>query len=165
MKSMNKNGIPESLRQRKLRLMPLLLAGALAVVGFTVWPGCATPTFTSARKPIGKLQNKDFAFLKSRHASVGFDDLVKQLGQPDYYSKDLRIASYRVNTVTQREFWLFLGILPINVDTHKGLVEVAFVEFDEKGKVQNFGQSINSFNNYLGFEYAARSWQSEQQRK
>jgi hypothetical protein len=55
----------------------------------------------------------------------------KQLGKPDGYVPELRVAVYSVNTVIRRRLTLFLFILPVGGFRDYDLYDNACIEFDE----------------------------------
>jgi hypothetical protein len=125
----------------------LVLAAVCSVVAMTVWPGCVTPPLPTSRKPIAARKKQDFAFVKSRHP--GRSEIVTTLGEPDVYFEDLRVACYRVNAVTRRKLWLFLGLIPIGVSRIGGQVDVAFIQFDDQDRAQQFAITTASHGVHL----------------
>jgi len=126
-----------------------------------VWPGCATPPLRSSRKPIQSRKKEDFAFPKYPPPTRG--DIVGKVGEPDAYFPNLRVACYRVNEVTRRELWLFLGVIPINVEKLPGYVDIAFIEFDESDHVRRSGMSTEY--RYDALTVSAEKWLASKETK
>ena len=139
----------------------LLVSGVFWVIATMIWPGCATPPLPSSRKPISSRKPADFAFVKSTQPSRR--EVVERLGEPDAYFAGLRVACYRVNTVTRRKLWLFLGIIPIGVSKMPGELDIAFIEFDEHDHVRRSGLGTGYTGE--GLEYAARRWMTAKEKK
>ena len=139
-------------RMRSKTKAGLLFAVVLWLIAMIVWPGCATPPLPASRKPIAARKKQDFAFLKSGQLSRS--DMVGRLGEPDEYFSDLRVACYRINQVTGRKLWLFLGVVPVGVYKFPGGVDVAFIQFDEHDRAQRFGIGIAR----AGLHYQAKEW-------
>jgi hypothetical protein len=131
----------------------LLVAGAFFSLGLIAWPGCATPPLPSSRKPILSRKTEDFRSLKTK--PMNRSEVVARLGEPDVYYPGLRVACYRINEVTKRNLWLFLGVIPLNVEKTRGGFEVAFIKFDEQERVERFDVEIAPGR---GLDAAAAKW-------
>jgi len=137
----------------------LLAGGTLCALALMIWPGCATPPLPSSRKPIASRKTTDFKFLKSGQASRS--EIVGKLGEPDAYFTELGVGCYRINEVTKRRLWLCLFVIPVNVETHPGALDVAFIEFDEQDRARRFAISTGFYGqNREGLHIAATAWQA-----
>jgi hypothetical protein len=144
---------------RPKAIKALLVGGAFCAVALMIWPGCATPPLPSSRKPIASRKTTDFKFLKSGQASRS--EIVSKLGEPDAYFADLRVGCYRINEVTKRKLWLCLFVIPINVETIPGALEVAFIEFDEQDRAHRFAIDTGFYgypDRDQGLRNAAQKW-------
>lgn len=112
----------------------LLIIGALAAIGLMVWPGCAMPPIRDARKPIGPHTKADFKAVKSKHPTRS--EVVSRLGEPHDYFPELRVASYQVNTVKERNLVLCLFVIPISVEYGSAGIEHALIQFDDEDRAQ-----------------------------
>ena len=139
----------------------LLVSAVLWVVAMMVWPGCATPPLPSSRTPILSRKKADFAFPKSPPPSR--TEIVRKVGEPDAWYPDLRVACYRVNEVTRRKLWLFLFIIPVNVEKHAGYVDIVFIEFDEGDHVRRSGMSTEY--RYDALTVSAEKWLAAKETK
>jgi len=139
---------------------PLLAAGVLFAAGFIVWPGCATPPLPASRTPVSSLRRADFSFVKRGHPGKG--DIVSNLGEPDEYFADLRVACYKLNPVSRRKLWLLFGVLPIGAPKDLANFEVAMIQFDDHDRMQRFAIKIvyvSTSPNAL--RYSAQRWMTK----
>jgi hypothetical protein len=85
------------------------------------------------------------------------DEVVAKLGPPDAYLSDLHIACYRVNTVTKRDFVLFLLVIPLGTeDSYPGQFDLALIEFDQTDHAK--GYEFVRQDGGQSYEQAAKSW-------
>ena len=122
---------------RSKAIKALVISGMVSVIGLIVWPGCATPPLPSKRQSIMGRKTADFAFAKP--ARVDRAEVMRRLGAPDAYFKELSLACYRVNDVTRRNLYLCLFVVPIEVTKYPGWEEVALIKFDEHDAVRYSG--------------------------
>ena len=115
----------------------LFVTAALWIIGGVVWPGCATAPLPPKRRPFDSRKVQDFQFLRA--GQISRTEMIANLGEPDAYFEDLKVACYRINQIGARRLWLFLGILPVSVSESPGGIEVAFIQFDDRGHAQRFG--------------------------
>jgi hypothetical protein len=109
---------------------------ALVVVGYTVWPGCALAPLPSKRLPISGRTTAQFKLKEFKELTR--TDVTTQLGLPDAYLTDSRIACYRVNTVHRRKVFLFLFVIPVSIESSLAH-DIGFVQFDEQERVRRAG--------------------------
>ena len=135
----------------------VLLAGLIVfVVGFIVWPGCAIVPLPSRRVPIDARTSAQFKFKKAEHLTR--DQMIAQLGPPDEYLPDIRVACYKVNDVTRRKVFLCLFVIPLNVDKIPAC-DVAFIEFDNNDWVQR--AEMTTEYKYVQLKDAAHRWKNK----
>lgn len=115
----------------------LLVLGALGVAGMIIWPGCATPPLPATRTPLSNLRPTDFKF--PRGSQPTRVELEAQLGKPDEFIEDRSVACYRLNKVSRRRLWLFLGVLPIAAPRDPDMIELGLVQFDAQQRVTRVG--------------------------
>jgi hypothetical protein len=112
----------------------LLVGAVLIMVGFVVWPGCATAPLPSKRTAIGTRTKSQFKIKESQHLTRA--EIVERFGRPDAFVPDIRVACYRVNDVTRREMFLLFFVIPVYFSATPNSVDVAFIEFDEQDRVR-----------------------------
>jgi hypothetical protein len=143
------------------RTKAVLVAGiALFIVGFAVWPGCAIAPLPSKRTPVGSRTARQFKFEKSEHPTRA--EVVAQLGEPDKYVPDIRVACYKVNDVTRRKVFLCLFVIPINVEKSRAQ-DIAFIEFDEQDRVRR--ADVTTEYSHVGLKEAAELWVSGKEKQ
>jgi hypothetical protein len=134
--------------------MAFVAAGALCVVGFIVWPGCATPSITTSRKPLSPFKPAAFKAETATHPSRS--EVVSKMGNPDEYFPDLRVACYKLDQVSSRTLCLFLGILPIALTKDADSLDVAMIQFDDQDRAQRI--KIETVSIYPGDLRNAADW-------
>lgn len=118
------------LRHKALKL--LIAACIVSIIGFVVWPGCASVPLRPTKTPISILEPSDFAFIKAN--TVLRSEVHAKIGEPDEDFADLRVSAYKLNQLTRRRFWLLFGVLPFGYDYSSDWgSEIALIEFDETG--------------------------------
>jgi hypothetical protein len=120
--------------------------GALAIAGFILWPGCIAPQLPPSRTPLSSKKRSDFSTSKIDHASRA--QVTVKVGPADVYFDDLRVSCYKLNTLTRRKLWLFLGIIPFSVTREPDGLEFAVIQFDEHEQAQRIG-TISLADSYL----------------
>jgi len=131
-----------------------ILTAILWIIAVNVWPGCATAPLRPSRTPILSRKTADFAFVQPPPPSRS--EVIAKLGEPDFYLPDLRVACYRVNTVTRRDVFLFL-VIPLRIrKLPEPGFDVAFIEFDEHDHVKRSGVALEP--GYFSYEAAAKKW-------
>jgi len=123
----------------RARTLKILIAWAVfSVAALTVWPGCISVPAPSVRKSILARKSEDYAFTKPPPPSRA--EVISQVGEPDVYYADIRVAGYRINELSRRKLWLCLGVIPMGVHSISiGDFEIAFIEFDEHDRVRETG--------------------------
>jgi len=135
--------------------MAFVSAGALCVVGLVVWPGCATPSIITSRKPLTPFKPAAFQTETAMHPSLV--EVVGKMGTPDEYFPDLQVVCYKLNQTSSRTLWLFLGIVPFALTKDADRSDVAMIQFDEQGKAQRI--KIETVSIYPGaLHYEAYRW-------
>jgi hypothetical protein len=143
------------------RTKAVLFSGiVLFIVGFAVWPGCAIAPLPSKRTPVGSRTTAQFKFEKSEHPTRA--EVISQLGPPDEYVPDIRVACYKVNDVTRRKVFLCLFVIPINVEKSSAR-DIAFIEFDEQDRVRR--ADLTTEYSHVGLKAAAELWRSGKEKK
>ncbi len=134
------------------------VAAILCTIGFVVWPGCATPSFTSSRTPVSNLRASDFSSVPRNHPTR--TELVVRLGEPTEYYADLHVACYKLNRVLRHRLVLLFGILPIAGYDEYDFTEVAFIQFDDHDQAQRLKiKIIENDNSYPNeFRTSAQAW-------
>jgi hypothetical protein len=141
-----------------------VLAVGMWTVSAFVWPGCISAPLPNAHQPIAFRKQSDFVLPKSPQLTRG--EVISKLGEPDVYLPDLRIACYRVNTVTRRHLDIFL-IFPVGIEREPmGMNDVAFIQFDEEDRVIRSGLSSHPVERFhQTAEAAAKQWLADQEKK
>ena len=127
----------------------------MCIVGLVVWPGCATPSITTSRKPLTPFKPAAFQAETTTHPSL--TEVVGKMGTPDEYFPDLHVVCYKLDQVSSRTLWLFLGIVPFALTKDADRSEVAMIQFDGQGKAQRI--KIETVSIYPGaLHYEAYRW-------
>lgn len=113
--------------------MVFALSGFLFSAGYFVWPGCAIVPLPSKRTPIASISKSQVRNLKARDLSQ--ETVEHELGKPDEYIENVRVACYRLNELNRSRVMLFLCVLPVFVYPDTPGTEVAFVQYDSNGTV------------------------------
>jgi hypothetical protein len=143
------------------RTKTVLLAGiVLFAVGFTVWPGCAFLPLPSKTTPIGSRTKAQFKMKRLQPLTRA--EIVAQLGRPDDYLPDIRVACYRVNNIDRRKVILLLLIIPMGVE-HYRWGDLAFIQYDAQGRVLRAAVERRSSGDYLG--HSARQWHDKAEKQ
>jgi hypothetical protein len=142
----------------------LLLAGLVAVVGLVAWPGCIPASLPTTRTPIAARKKADFAYTDSSARTRS--EVTARLGQPDAYVDDIRVACYRVNSVTKRD-GLFLVVIPLSVNKNTNDLDIGFVQFDQQDRVQRsgIGTGYVSWKDGVDFARHAKEWLAAEEKK
>lgn len=141
------------MNKRRSKLISALLGMVIiAIIGLTIWPGCAMVPTPSTRTSIANRKVRDFKFLKSNQVTRA--EMIRKVGEPDAYYPDIRVACYRINQVRDHEVLLFLLVLPVRMEHSPGPNDVAFIQFDEFDRAQRFSMG----GAWQNLEQTARAW-------
>jgi hypothetical protein len=137
----------------------LLAAIFIGTVGLFAWPGCITPPLPSERYPVGSRTKETFIVPKS--SPLTRDEAIQKFGSPDEVYPEIGVISYKVNQVVKRHLWLFLFVIPVNVDRWTYYSDVAYMSFDSQGRLQYSGIETVDHNS----PEKAAAWLEKQKKK
>jgi hypothetical protein len=112
-----------------------------------------TAPLPSSHKPIPFRSKADFVFAKTPPPSRS--EILAKLGTPDFYLSDIRVACYRINTVTRHQVLLLFFVIPVYLESSPGYSDLAFIEFDERDQVSRAGM-VNTPKDDM--QTTARQW-------
>lgn len=109
----------------------LLITTLFWIASLFIWPGCYSLE-RSSHLPL-RARN-DTNFLRSNVNQLSRSEVIAKLGEPDFYSRELNVAGYKVNAINHRTVTMFL-VIPIMVQHYPDGQDVALIEFDVQGRV------------------------------
>lgn len=114
-------------------LVAFTLSVFLLSAGYFVWPGCAIVPLPSKRVPISAVTTKQVKKLDG--LSFTRDEIELDLGRPTEFYPEFNVACYSLNRLDRSRLMLLLCVLPVGWFPDKSGVEVALIQYDEKGRV------------------------------
>lgn len=112
----------------------------------------------SKRTPISTITSPQVKKLKGRDLTR--DEIEQELGKPDEYFADVRVACYPLNQLNRTRLVLLLCVLPVFGYPDRPGGEVAMIQYDEQGRVTRVGIR-KQFPYSRSFRRSALDWSSK----